>query len=131
MANQSHVTVTQIGLTLFVSRPMGDMSPRALGMGQFGYGTHRVAYWLSTPYEGAQAESSRFVIQPMEPESSLDHSTKPSVFGILPMEIYYPRWRDIQTLSTPLLALVMIPLLSLETMGELSESGMQKSNSSP
>ena len=123
MVNQSYVTVILGRLALFDSRPMGDMSPRALGIGHFGYGIHRVAYWLSTPYKDAQAESSRFVIHPMEPESSLDHSTKPSVFGILPMEIYYPRWRDIQTLSTPLLALVMTPLLSLETM-ELSESGM-------
>ena len=130
-SNQSRVRVTRHLYTLFVSLPMEDMSPQALLTTQFESGTLKMGCWLSAHYKVTNPQSIPFVIQATELKLSLVLEIEWSVFGILPIATYFLRWKVIRSLSTPSLALILNLLLSLETMREQSESGMQKSNSSP
>ena len=105
---------------------MEDISLRVLGTGQFGSGTPKVAYRLSNHLKDTHLGSAQSVTHPTEPESCLDRKTGLFVFGILPMATYFPHWGVMNTLSPLLLALMMAHLFSLETIGEISLSGMLK-----
>ena len=111
--------------------PDGKHIASGSDVGKLPYEILGVDHWLFSYLKDTHLRSTQSVILPMKLWLSLDQLIEWSVFGILPIATYFLRWKVIRSLSTPSLALILNPLLSLETTREQSESGMQKSNSSP